>query len=139
MTEKNDHALAFHEAGHAIVAMKLGYRCRWVAIEPMPRTCCEEPVEHALQILVAARIAEQTYTQSLDIWHDQNDRVRAMNLALWVTDGDTDKAGELISEMLVSARELVDRHWAEIEQLAQELLVNKTVTFDAPDFSSEDA
>jgi len=129
MTEKE--ALAYHEAGHAIVAMKLGYRCHWVAIEPEPRTCCDEPVEHALQILIAARVSERKHTKAPEIWRDQDDKQKAVNLALWATNGDTEKAGDLLNEMLAEACASVDQHWGAIEQLAQDLLIKKKITFVA--------
>lgn len=127
---EEEEALAYHEAGHAVIAMQLGYRCHWVAIAPKPAACCEEPVdhEHALQILLAARVVEREHTKAAEIWRDGNDKVRATNLALQITDRDTDKAGELINRMLAESRARVLEHWPEIERLARELLIKKRVT-----------
>ena len=37
-------AIAYHEAGHAVISMKLGYRCLYVTIIPdgdrLGRVCC---------------------------------------------------------------------------------------------------
>jgi hypothetical protein len=78
---------------------------------------------------MAARIAEQRHTAAQDIWRDQNDRVRATNLALANAGGDIERAGELINRMLVETRARVEQHWAEIERLAHALLLAKRVTF----------
>ena len=41
-------AIAYHEAGHAIVSMRLGYRCLYVTIMPdgdrLGHACCEDPL-----------------------------------------------------------------------------------------------
>ena|ERR1035437_6498200 len=38
-------AVAFHEAGHAVVAMRLGSKVRVVETEPRPRTLCAHRTE----------------------------------------------------------------------------------------------
>jgi ATP-dependent Zn protease len=38
---------AYHEAGHAVVSMKLGYKCLYITIIPdgsrLGHVCCEDP------------------------------------------------------------------------------------------------
>ena len=60
---------------------------------------------------------------------DADDRVKTTNLALLVTDRDTERAETLINEMIQETRKLVEQHWPEIEALAQRLLVNQRVNF----------
>ena len=40
-------AIAYHEAGHAVISMKLGYKCLYVTIIPdgsrLGHVCCEDP------------------------------------------------------------------------------------------------
>ena len=63
-------AIAYHEAGHAVISMKLGYRCLYVTIIPdgdrLGHVCCEDhlagghddKIKHALKVLIAASLAE---------------------------------------------------------------------------------
>ena len=41
-------AIAYHEAGHAVISMKLGYKCLYVTIIPdgsrLGHVCCEDPL-----------------------------------------------------------------------------------------------
>lgn len=134
-------AIAYHEAGHAVVSMKLGYKCLYITIIPdgsrLGHVCCEDPligegddkIEHALRLLLGARLAEGKHTRSRDIWGDADDRVKATNLALLATDRDTERAETLINEMIQETRKLVEQHWPEIEALAQRLLVKQRVNF----------
>src|SRR6476620_6948175 len=58
-------AIAYHEAGHAVISMTLGYRCLYVTIIPdgdrLGHVCCEDPlvgehddkIKHALKVLIA--------------------------------------------------------------------------------------
>ena len=67
-------AIAYHEAGHAVISMKLGYTCLYVTIIPdgsrLGHVCCEDPliaghddkIEHALKVLIAASL----YTADTD-------------------------------------------------------------------------
>jgi hypothetical protein len=134
-------AIAYHEAGHAVISMKLGYRCLYVTIIPDGRrlghVCCEDPlvgshnhkIEHALKVLIAAQLAEGKHTGSRDIWGDADDHVKATNLALLATDHDVECAERLINKMLGETRKLVEQHWTDIEALAQRLLVKGRVNF----------
>jgi ATP-dependent Zn protease len=66
-------AIAYHEAGHAVISMKLGYRCLYVTIIPdgnrLGHVCCEDPlvgahddkIKDALKVLMAASLAESRH------------------------------------------------------------------------------
>ena len=66
-------AIAYHEAGHAMVSMKLGYKCLYVTIIPdgdrLGHVCCEYPlagehddkIKHALTVFIAASLAERKH------------------------------------------------------------------------------
>jgi Peptidase family M41 len=133
-------AVAYHEAGHAVISMKLGYRCLYVTIIPdgdrLGHVCCEDPlvvglddkVEHALKILIAASLAESKHIASRT-WGDADDHVNAINLALLATDRDTERAEALINDVIGETRKLVERHWSDIEKLAEQLIVGGRVNF----------
>jgi hypothetical protein len=133
-------AVAYHEAGHAVISMKLGYRCLYVTIIPdgdrLGHVCCEDPlvvgyddkVKHALKILIAASLAESKHIGSRT-WGDADDRVKATNLALLATDRATERAEALLNEMVGEARKLVEKYWPDIEELAEQLLIEGRVNF----------
>jgi hypothetical protein len=107
-------AVAYHEAWHAVISMKLGYRCLYVTIIPdgdrLGHVCCEDPlvgghddkIKHALKVLIAASLAESKQSGSRT-WGDADDRMKATNLALLATDRDTERANALINEMIDDA------------------------------------
>ena len=133
-------AVAYHEAGHAVISMKLGYRCLYVTIIPdgerLGHVCCEDPlvgghddkIKHALKVLIAASLAESKHIGS-PTWGDADDRLKATNLALLATARDTEQAEALINEVIGEARKLVEWHWPDIEKLAEQLLVEGRVNF----------
>ncbi len=63
-------AIAYHEAAHAAISMKLDYKCLSVTITPdgdrLGHVCCEDPltidregnIEDAMKILMAAGLSE---------------------------------------------------------------------------------
>ena len=111
-------AVAYHEAAHAVVALALGYRCYSVAIG---KAVCDEPAEHALALLIASFIAEAKCTGEADIWRDEEDRVRAADLALWIARGDMNTASALLSTVTERTKARVEEHWTEIETIANAL------------------
>ena len=127
MTDARE-AVAYHEAGHAVISMKLGYRCLYVTIIPdgsrLGHVCCEDPliggrgkkIEDALKVLIAASLAEGKHL-GCSTWGDADDRVKAKNLALLATDQDTERAEALVNEMIGETHKLVERHWSDIEAL----------------------
>jgi hypothetical protein len=136
-------AIAYHEAGHAVISMKLGYGCLYVTIIPdgdrLGHACCEDPmagghddkIKHALKVLIAASLAESKHIDSQS-WGDADDRVKAMNLALLGTDRNAERAGALINDLIGEVRKLVECHWPEIEKLAEQLLVEGRVNLLQP-------
>ena len=96
-------AIAYHEAGHAVISMKLGYRCLYVTIIPdgdrLGHVCCDDPlvvghddkIKHALKVLIAANPADSKHIESQSRG-DADDRVKAMNLALLATDRNAERA-----------------------------------------------
>jgi hypothetical protein len=68
---------AYYQAGHAVVALALGYRCYSLALEDGAKAVCDEPAEHALALLIASFMTEAKCTGETDIWRDEADRVRA--------------------------------------------------------------
>jgi hypothetical protein len=143
-------AIAYHEAGHAVISMKLGYRCLYVTIIPdgdrLGHVCCEDPlfgehndkIKHALKVLIAASLAESKHIGSRT-WGDADDRVKATNLALLAADRDTERAEALINEMIDEARKLVEQHWPDIEKLAEQLLEEGRVNFLRPKAGGSEA
>ena len=133
-------AIAYHEAGHAVISMKLGYRCLYVTIitdgDRVGHVCCEDPlvgghddkIKHALKVLIAASLAESKHI-GCRTWGDADDRVKATNLALLATDRKAERAAALVKEMIGEARKLVEQHWPDIEALAKRLLIKGRVNF----------
>lgn len=119
--EDNPKALAYHQAGRAVVALALGYRCYSVNIEDGGKAICDEPAEHALALLIASFIAEAKRTGKADIWRDEDDRVRAADLALWITSGDLDTASTLLSTVTEKTKARIEEHWSQIEAIANAL------------------
>jgi hypothetical protein len=137
MTDKRE-AIAYHEAGHALISMKLGYACLYVTIIPdgdrLGHVCCEDPmvvgrgskIEDALKVLMAASLSEG-FHRGRKSWGDIEDRLVAKKLALLACNQNADQAQALINEMVCETRQLVESHWSEIETLAQRLLTQGKV------------
>jgi hypothetical protein len=148
---------AYHEAGHAVVAMKLGYKCWSVSIVPDEdgrpgRAICEDPrrleqgtrqqrFERYVVIQLAAAIAELKFSHEGEA-HDGFDKADIFNAVIEHTGckeiKDIDAARmKVLTQTRPVAEHLVEQHWEEIEALAQRLLVDKTVLLhpltDAPD------
>jgi hypothetical protein len=142
-------AIAYHEAGHAVISMKLGYKCLYVTIIPdgsrLGHVCCEDPlitgrdskIEDTLKLLAAASLAEGQHL-GCSTWGDADDRVRAKNLALLVTNSDTERAEALINDMIGEARKLVEQHWSDIEALATRLLAKGRVNLSKAEASASE-
>ena len=80
-------------------------------------------------MLIAASIAESKHIGSRT-WGDADDRVKATNLALLATDRDTEHAEALFNEMVGEARKLVEKYWPDIEELAEQLLIEGKASFE---------
>jgi hypothetical protein len=133
-------AIAYHEAGHAVISMKLGYKCLYVTIIPdgdrQGHVCCEDPmivggnskIEDAIKVLMAAALSEGKHLGRAT-WGDAEDRLTARKLALLACNQDTEQAEALINEIIAKARQMVEHHWSEIEAVAQQLLMHGKVNF----------
>lgn len=132
--------IAYHEAGHAVISMKLGYKCLYVTIVPdgdrLGHVCCQDPlmaghadkIRHALEVLIAASLAEAKHF-GWSTWGDAGDCAQAKSLALLASDHDAARAEVLLETTLRETRERVEQHWQEIDALAQRLVKNGTVNF----------
>ena len=112
---------AYYQAGHAVVALALGYRCYSLALEDGGEAVCDEPAEHALALLIASFITEAKCTGETDIWRDEADGVRAADLALWITRGDIATASALLSTVTAQTTARIKGHWSQIETIANAL------------------
>ena len=133
-------AIAYHEAGHAVISMKLGYKCLYVTIIPdggrLGHVCCEDPlivgregkIKDAIKVLIAAGLSEGKHLKHAD-WGDAEDRLTARKLAFLASNEDSERAEALISEMVGETRQLVEQQWSEIKALAQQLLMHGKVNF----------
>jgi hypothetical protein len=131
--------IAYHEAGHAIISMKLGYKCLYVTIIPdgarLGHVCCENPltagdnkIEDALKVLIAASLSEAEHI-GRSMWGDADDRKKAKSLALLATEQNRQRADALMTRLVDETRTLVKIHWSEINELAQRLLSQGQVNF----------
>jgi catechol 2,3-dioxygenase len=89
----------------------------------------DDKIEHALKVLIAARLAEGRHVGSGEGWGGADDRVKETNLARLATDRDTERAEALLTEMVGEARKLVEKYWPDIEELAEQLLIEGRVNF----------
>lgn len=133
-------AIAYHEAGHAVISMKLGYKCLYVTIVPdgdrLGHVCGEDPLsvgraskfQDAIKILVAASLSENKRF-GLATWGDAEDRLTANKLALLACNHETAQAEALIDGIVSETSQLLEHHWPEIDALAQRLLTQGRVNF----------
>jgi hypothetical protein len=149
-----DEEAAYHEAAHAIVAMRLGYACASVSIVTKNAhgdregAVCEDPrltqrgtpqqrYEDRVTILAAAEVAQRkTFPQGswkANIRGDQADILDAVIEHIG-RDASEDAIHKERREVLAKVRPIAERlvvqHWHEIDRLAQDLLLKKKVTFD---------
>ena len=103
---------AYYQAGHAVVALALGYRCYSLALEDAGK---------AVALLIASFITEAKCTGETDIWRDEADRVRAAELALWITRGDIATSSALLSTVTAQTTARIKEHWSQIETIANAL------------------
>jgi hypothetical protein len=123
--------LAYHEAGHAVVALALGSRCTLVELEP-PHTHClhrrngSGEINRALtafagmiaELLVCGIAADVETAWRVDL---QTAQQVAEELA-------PDDVEATLERFRARAEALVVRHWREIEVVAAALLMRKSLT-----------
>ncbi len=143
-TDPDQIATAYHEAGHAAVAVWFGVQLERVELtpdHPVHAGCCWEKVDdpHALslavelgeedvirpqiKILLAGRAAQQKGGFDHVPGGDQYDRETALRIAALMVNC-TSEAEKLIDQSLAETRKLLDTAavWAGVEALAGELI-----------------
>ena len=152
-----DEEAAYHEAGHAIVAMQLGYACASVSIVVTNETgdregaLCDDPrderlahhgsrqqrYEDRVTILVASEIAQQKISPrgswKANIRGDQADILDAVieHIGRDASEDATHRERRLVlAKVRPIAERVVVQQWHKIDRLAQELLAKSKVTFD---------
>ncbi len=145
-------ATAYHEAGHAAVAVWLGLRLERVELtpdHPVHSGCCREKVDDPqalslavelgdegvirpqIKILLAGREAQQKGGVDHVPDGDRQDVETALKVATLMV-GCESKAEALLAQSLTETRRLLDLPavWAGVEALAGELLLKGTVGGD---------
>jgi hypothetical protein len=136
-------ATAYHEAGHAVVALFLGYKPRSATIIPAVdfhgQVKHDSPlrgikldiddsdrarlrVERAIMICFAGPLAQQRYRpRSWRRWHGASDFQTAADLALRVS-GSEEAATAFLRWLELQTRSIVIARWTLIDRVAQALL-----------------
>ncbi len=136
---QNNAMMAYHQAGHAVVAILLGVRPAHVALRYEEETKdhvqlridSDVPAQERMVIAFAGPAASMRF----GIRHeaaDRSDRERVMALALASVGRPGRSADSLLKIALQRAQELVrvQRHWAAIDALAQALLDVDVISTD---------
>jgi len=149
MSGLNPRTIAIHEAGHAVVAHRLGIPVVGMAIDehfgqtgiqPPPAGAGRARIERAATVALAGSAASAIYqgvpygfTPSVEIFADET---RATDLIGLINGITTLEANALLHELADRASQLLtDRHnWTLVERLADELLVKGVLT--APDVAA---
>jgi len=134
---------AYHEAGHAVVALRLGYEVKWVTIVPTRRSLGYARIPHGslspddIRIDFAGALAEalvnptsfdeKILNGSRSDWRWARRSVRNFVALGFIGDYEGDV---LIEELLHETRALVRRDKEAITRVAAALLERKTLTGD---------
>jgi hypothetical protein len=149
MTEKTKLSIAYHEAGHAIVGLRLGFdvKCAYVGREPdtkwrghvfeghlhgyvtwkKDRVPRGNRLAHGIMADQAGEIAEHLSPdpfhkdEELPAWWRSPDECHAIGKALKLCKGDRAKADELLARLRRETEELVLQNRDAIERVAVEL------------------
>src|SRR3954469_24811357 len=135
-----DEATAYHEAGHAVVALALGRPVQRVSIRPdreLLGVCefrkgvfrpSEDWLEREILIALGGVAAEARYTGTY-AW-DGADRDRRYVRGLAVQRAGERQAERLERRLLAKAEHLLDRpgHWRAVELIAAELLRRRAIS-----------
>jgi hypothetical protein len=148
-TDRERVATAYHEAGHAAVAVMLGLQLERVELtpdHPVHAGRCLEKVDDPnalslavelgeeavirpqIMILLAGRAAQQKGEFDHVPGGDQHDLETALRIATLMVGPEND-AESLLAELLIETRTLLDSPpvWAGVEALAGELLLKGSV------------
>jgi ATP-dependent Zn protease len=141
MATENDTATAYHEAGHAVMALVLGRPVQRVSIEPNERRLghCElkqgrfQPSEDALEtsilILFAGPVAEARHTGEY-CWDAGGQDLRDIRAMTRTRSTDLRRIERWERRLLDKAEHLLDRDgaWLAVERIAEELLRSTTIS-----------
>ena len=141
MERESARPTAYHEAGHAVVALALGrpvHRVTILADRAHAGTCAfgkapfrpsEDWLEREALIALAGLAAEARFTGVYELDAAAKDRRYVFSLALERT-GDARKAERLERRLLAKTEHLLarDEYWRAVERLAAELLRTGTVS-----------
>lgn len=136
-----DVATAYHEAGHAVVALALGRPVQKLSIKPAERWLgrCEfhkgrfaaykDLKEAQILILLAGLAAEARHTGRYG-WDGAAHDLDVVRSLLGTRAGDDRRAERLESRLLDKTEHLLDRPelWLAVEQIAAELLRRTTIS-----------
>jgi hypothetical protein len=151
-TDRESRAIAYHEAGHAAVAVWCGLQLERVELtpnHPVHVGCCREKVDDPnalslavelgeeqvirpqIKILLAGRAAQQKSGFDDVPGGDHYDLEMALRVAKLMV-GCVSKAEELLEQSLIETRRLLDLAvvWAGVEALVAELLRKGSVGGD---------
>ena len=134
--EARDEATAYHEAGHAVMALLLGRPVAFVSIRPArerlgmcefgkaPYRPAEDWVEREMLISLAGIAAEARLTGAYDWLAGARDQIYAEGLALDRAGGDAKRAQRLLRRHLAKAEHLLGQegNWHAVERMAAELV-----------------
>jgi hypothetical protein len=112
-------AIAFHEAGHAVVALALGSKVRVVEIGPRPHAHCAHRTETNKAITALAGDLAEQRACPWSPWDAEVDFRVACDTAEHLAPA---APAEALERFLDQARALLDRHWREVEAVAAALL-----------------
>jgi hypothetical protein len=142
MTIPLEH-IAYHEAGHAVIAFRLGYEVKWVTIKPRYGSLGRAEITHGnpspddIRIDLAGPLAEAlvnsaSFDEMIQLgargdWQWARRSTRNF-VALGFINGR--EKGILIDELLHETRALVRRDKQAIARVAAALLERKTLTGD---------
>ena len=112
--------VAYHEAGHAVVAWAMGYRVHsaHVKAEGGCECVCADPVEgEGKFILCFAGPAAQRKHGTYETWHGGHDLARAVEIGDRFSVSD-----DRVSKLIDRAHELVAEHWPSVGRVAEALI-----------------
>ena len=146
---RSREATAYHEAGHAVAAWRLGYRSigasitaghefagevthesvfRGGNVEFNESELTRSRVERAIIIRLAGPIAQKRYRRtSWRRWQGGADYAVAADLALRVC-GSGELASAFLKWLELRAKALIEEHWPAVERVANALLKQGVVT-----------
>jgi len=130
--------VAYHQAGHVVIAFFLGYKPKSVAIVPAHDSDYPNPLrglqldsdgsdrarltlERAIQICLAGPRAQKKFRGVHSNWTCGHDD-QARELGLRVCGGSAAQSNAFLRWLDIRTAETVDAHWATIEHVAKRLL-----------------